>query len=113
MPKKSRLGKQFTERLIASSEPPPEQPESKPAPLALPRDRSQIWKYGFVLRREHSEYLDELVTRAFLKTKKKVERSAVIRALIDLLKMQQVDISECSTETEIREVLKRQLGDKP
>lgn len=102
MPKKSRLGKQFTERLITPSIPPAERKEE-------PAADSGVWKYGFVLRREQSNYLDELVVSVFLRKKKKIERSAVIRALMDLLRSARIDISDCSTEQEIIETLRRQL----
>lgn len=99
MPKKSRVGKQFQERLIAPSEP----QQIEPAP------ESSFWKYGFVLRREQSDYLDELVISVFLRKKKKLERSAIVRAVIELLRSEQVDISDCSTEQEVLEALRRQL----
>lgn len=98
MPKKSRLGKQFHDRLITATEEPSE-------PLEAPKARfskdPSVWKYGFVLRRDQSEFLDSLVAGAFLRTRKKMERSAIIRALIDLLRVEGVDISRCTNEDEI------------
>lgn len=98
MPKKSRLGKQFHDRLITATEGLPEGPEAGGAQSV--RDTS-VWKYGFVLRRDQSEFLDSLVAGAFLHTRKKMERSAIIRALIDLLRVEGVDISHCTSEDEI------------
>lgn len=100
MPKKSRLGKQFQERLIVPSEP---QAQEEPA------QDIAWWKYGFVLTREQSEFLDELVVSVFLRKKKKIERSAIIRCLIDLLRTERVDISDCTSEREILDSMRKQL----
>jgi len=100
MPKKSRLGKQFQERLIAPSEPQVQQE---------PVQDTAWWKYGFVLTREQSQFLDELVVSVFLRKRRKIERSAIIRSLIDLLRTESIDISDCSSEQEILEALRGQL----
>ena len=100
MPKKSRIGKQFQQRLIAPSEP---QVQEEPA------QDIAWWKYGFVLTREQSEFLDDLVVSVFLRTRKKIERSAIIRALIDLLRTERIDISDCSNQQDILEALRAQL----
>jgi len=103
MPKKSRLGKQFQDRLIASTEEPQARTEATAAKST--RD-SGVWKYGFVLRRDQSEFLDSLVAGAFLRTRKKMERSTIIRALIELLRLEGVDISHCTTEDEILQAVR-------
>ncbi len=109
MPKKSRLGKQFQDRLIAPIEELPERPRGAVHDTG-------VWKYGFVLRRDQSEFLDSLVASAFLRTRKKMERSAIIRALIELLRLEGVDISRCTTEDEIlqtvREHFRKQRPDE-
>ena len=51
------------------------------------------------------DWLDELVARVYLERKARVNKSQIIRAVLDAVAASGMDLSDCGSEAEIRVAL--------
>jgi hypothetical protein len=82
--------------------------------IFVPKGRLQrlFFTTTFRLSAKQSGWLTTASIKILAQQQKHIDRSAILRGLIDGLAVARIDLSTCSTEKEIRHAVARRLGAK-
>ena len=68
-----------------------------------------IVRANMVLKKSHAVFLEQLILNIFKATNLKLERSAVVRALIESLEISGIDLTKAKTEADVIAILTKAM----